>query len=94
MGEGAAGHGDRDAVGEFVAVFLLGFPGEVFLGGEALGLGCGDHGALKGVYFTILEATGSLIGDVMPYSKFTLSQIVDERNGVAFYEFDGTGGDD
>ena len=92
MGEGAAGHGDRDAVGEFVAVFLLGFPGEVFLGGEALG--CGDHGALKGVYFTILEVTGSLIGDVMPYSKFTLSQIVDERNGVAFYEFDGTGGDD
>jgi hypothetical protein len=24
VGEGAAGHGDRDAVGEFVAVFLLG----------------------------------------------------------------------
>jgi hypothetical protein len=27
-----------------MAVFLLGFPGEVFGGGEALGLGCGDHG--------------------------------------------------
>jgi hypothetical protein len=27
-----------------VAVFLLGFPGEVFGSGEVLGLGGGDHG--------------------------------------------------
>ena len=44
VGEGAAGHGDQDAVGEFVAVFLLGFPGEVFLGGEAGWVWGGEHG--------------------------------------------------
>jgi len=45
VGERAASHRERETVSEFVAVFLLRLPVQVFSRSEALGLRCSEHGA-------------------------------------------------